>query len=63
MGVPAREAGDRQKGSTVKTTIIERRTTWRSLSQQDKQSRLRDLRRRHQRQVEYEILRLQQHLR
>jgi len=42
---------------------IERRPSWRSLSHQDKQQRLQDLRRRHQRQVEMEMLRLQHHLR
>ncbi len=42
---------------------IERRHSWRSLSHQDKQQRLQELRRRHQSQVEMEILRLQQHLR
>ena len=43
----------------MKTTLIERRHAWRALSQQDKQQRLVDLRRRHQEQVEFEILRLQ----
>jgi hypothetical protein len=45
------------------TTIVARRSRWRSLSQQDKQHRLDDMRRRHRSQVEYEILRLQHHLR
>ncbi|MGY2704683.1 MULTISPECIES: hypothetical protein [unclassified Nocardioides] len=43
----------------MKTTLIERRTTWRALPPQDKQQRLMDLRRKHQRQVEFEMLRLQ----
>jgi hypothetical protein len=43
----------------MKTTLIERRNTWRSLSHQDKQSRLVDLRRRHEKQVQFEMLRLQ----
>jgi hypothetical protein len=43
----------------MKSTLIERRQAWRNLSQQDKQQRLMDLRRRHQKQVEFEILRLQ----
>jgi hypothetical protein len=38
--------------------IQERRTTWRSLSHQDKQERLETLRRRQQSQVQYEMLRL-----
>lgn len=45
----------------MKSTMIERRNAWRALSHQDKQQRLDTLRRRHQRQVEFEILRLQQH--
>jgi hypothetical protein len=47
----------------MKSLAIERRQSWRSLSHQDKQQRLQELRRRHQSQVEQEILRLQQHLR
>jgi hypothetical protein len=47
----------------MKTTMIERRAMWRSLSNQDKQQRLQGMRRRHQSQVEYEILRLQHHTR
>ena len=43
----------------MRTTLTERRHAWRSLTQQDKQQRLMDLRRRHQEQVEFEILRLQ----
>jgi hypothetical protein len=43
----------------MKTTMIERRHAWRALSQQDKQQRLVDLRRQHQKQVEFEMLRLQ----
>ncbi|MGB0102062.1 MAG: hypothetical protein WBP61_17425 [Nocardioides sp.] len=46
----------------MKTTLIERRDQWRSLTRQDKQQRLQTMRHRHQRQVEFEILRLQ-HLR
>jgi len=38
--------------------IQERRNAWRSLSQQDKQQRLESMRRRHQSQVQYEMLRL-----
>jgi hypothetical protein len=59
MGVPAREAGDRRKEPTMKTTLLERRHQWQSLSRQDKQQRLESLRTRHQRQVAFEILRLQ----
>ena len=44
----------------MRTTSIERRHLWQSLSRQDKQQRLQELRARHQRQVEFEILRLQQ---
>ncbi|HYF74049.1 MAG TPA: hypothetical protein VD864_14560 [Nocardioides sp.] len=47
----------------MKSVTIERRPSWRSLSHQDKQQRLQDLRRQHQRQVELEMLRLQHHLR
>ena len=43
----------------MKTTSIERRHVWRSLSKQDKQDRLQAMRRRHQSQVEFEMLRLQ----
>lgn len=39
-------------------TDIQRRNAWRSLSKQDKQQRLQEMRRRHQSQVEFEILRL-----
>jgi hypothetical protein len=44
----------------MKTTLVERRSQWQSLSRQDKQQRLQSMRTRHQRQVEFEILRLQQ---
>ena len=40
------------------STDIQRRNAWRQLSKQDKQSRLQEMRRRHQSQVEFEILRL-----
>jgi hypothetical protein len=43
----------------MRTTILERRREWRALSQQDKHQRLQALRRRHQQQVELEMLRLQ----
>jgi hypothetical protein len=43
----------------MKTTLIERRQTWRALSRQDKQQRLTALRHQHQQQVEFEMLRLQ----
>ncbi|HEU5038928.1 MAG TPA: hypothetical protein VFT70_18115 [Nocardioides sp.] len=43
----------------MRTTLIERRHAWRSLTRQDKQQRLMDLRRQHQQQVELEMLRLQ----
>ena len=43
----------------MRTTTIERRHAWQSLSKQDKQQRLVAMRRRHQSQVEFEILRLQ----
>jgi hypothetical protein len=59
MGVPAREAGCHRERTDMKTTMIERRHAWRALSRQDKQQRLVDLRRQHQKQVEFEILRLQ----
>lgn len=42
----------------MKTTLLERRHQWQSLSHQDKQQRLQSMRARHQRQVEFEILRL-----
>ena len=44
-------------------THIERRDTWRALSRQDKQARLRELRRRHEEQVQLEMLRLRPQLR
>ncbi|GAA4376335.1 hypothetical protein [Nocardioides caricicola] len=43
----------------MKTATIERRHAWKALSKQDKQDRLQVMRRRHQSQVEFEILRLQ----
>ncbi|HEY0949497.1 hypothetical protein [Nocardioides sp.] len=42
----------------MKSLSVERREAWRSLSRQDKQRRLQELRRRHQSQVELEMLRL-----
>ncbi len=62
MGLPTREVGADRREPTMKTTMLERRNAWRSLSQQDKQQRLQTIRRRQQRQVEFEILRLS-HLR
>lgn len=47
----------------MKSIAIERRHSWRSLSHEDKQRRLQELRLRHQHQVQVEMLRLQQHLR
>jgi hypothetical protein len=43
----------------MKTTMIERRNAWRALPSQDKQQRLKQLRDKHQKQVEFEMLRLQ----
>jgi hypothetical protein len=63
MGEPAREVGRPEEGTDMKSIAIERRQSWHQLSRQDKQKRLEDLRRRHQSQVEMEILRLQHHLR
>lgn len=64
MGVPASEAGrDPRKEPTMRSIATERRHSWRSLSHEDKQRRLQELRQRHQRQVQVEMLRLQQHLR
>ena len=63
MGVLAREASATTRGTDMKTTLIERRHLWQSLSRQDKQQRLKAVRTRHQKQVEFEILRLQQPLR
>lgn len=60
MGAPRQGGGDTTEGNlTMKTTSIERRHAWRTLSKQDKQERLQAMRRRHQSQVEFEILRLQ----
>ncbi len=42
----------------MNSMLAERREVWRSLSRQDKQQRLEDLRRRHRSQVEVEMLRL-----
>ena len=44
--------------TTMSVSSVERRSAWRSLSKQDKQQRLAEMRRRHQSQVEFEILRL-----
>ena len=35
MGVPAREAGRTRKEPTMKSTLLERRSQWQSLSRQD----------------------------
>ena len=43
----------------MKTATTARRSVWHSLSHQDKHTRLQDLRRRQQQQVEIEMLRLQ----
>ncbi|WP_395658483.1 hypothetical protein [Nocardioides sp.] len=43
----------------MSTKLIQRRNAWRELSRQDKQQRLESMRSRHQRQVEFEMLRLQ----
>jgi hypothetical protein len=64
MGVPAREAGrDQEKGTEMNALHTQRRQRWNTLSPQDKQQRLEELRRRHQRHVELEMLRLRLHLR
>ena len=47
----------------MSTKTQERRTTWRSLSAQDKQERLDSMRRRQQSQVQFEMLRLRNHIR
>ncbi|ABL83233.1 hypothetical protein Noca_3733 [Nocardioides sp. JS614] len=47
-----------EKEPVMKSMLAERREVWRSLTHQDKQQRLEDLRRRHQSQVELEMLRL-----
>jgi hypothetical protein len=47
----------------MSTKIQERRTTWRSLSQQDKQERLDSMRRRQLSEVQFEMLRLHHHIR
>ena len=41
------------------TKLIQRRNAWRELSRQDKHQRLQAMRTQHQRQVEFEMLRLQ----
>lgn len=43
----------------MRTATSDRRSAWRTLSLQDKHTRLQDLRRHQQRQVEIEMLRLQ----
>jgi len=47
----------------MKTLQNERRQTWRSLSSQDKHDRLQAMRQQQHRQVQFEMLRLQNHLR
>lgn len=47
----------------MKTMSYERRQAWRTLSIQDKHERLQALRAQQQRQVEFEMLRLQVHTR
>lgn len=44
--------------NTMSVSNLARRNAWRSLSKRDKQRRLHEMRRRHQAQVEFEILRL-----
>ena len=63
MGVLARVAGNRPRGTTVQTIRNERRQTWRSLSNQDKHQRLQAMRQQQHRQVQFEMLRLQNHVR
>ena len=47
----------------MKTLPRERRQAWRSLSSQDKHQRLQAMRQQQQRQVQFEMLRLQSHVR
>jgi hypothetical protein len=47
----------------MKTLQNERRQAWRSMSSTDKHQRLEAMRQRQQRQVEFEMLRLQSHAR
>jgi hypothetical protein len=47
----------------MSTTHQQRRQQWRAMSNQDKHQRLRSMRQQQQRQVEFEMLRLQSHLR
>ena len=42
----------------MNANTVRARNAWRSLSKQDKQQRLQEMRRRHQSQVEFEMLRL-----
>jgi hypothetical protein len=62
MGVPAREAGTDREEPAMSTTQ-NRRQMWRSMSTQDKHQRLQAMRQQQQRQVQFEMLRLQSHLR
>ncbi|QWF23393.1 hypothetical protein KM427_06625 [Nocardioides sp. LMS-CY] len=47
----------------MSTLQLNRRQAWRTMSIQDKHQRLQALRQRQQRQVEFEMLRLQAHVR
>ncbi len=47
----------------MKTALTERRSSWRAMTTQDKHQRLQAMRRQQQRQVEFEMLRLQAHVR
>jgi hypothetical protein len=62
MGVLARVAGSCPRGTDM-SNQIQRRQQWRSLSSQDKHQRLQAMRQQQQRQVQFEMLRLQSHTR
>ena len=47
------------RSTDMTAKLIQRKNAWRELSRQDKQQRLQAMRAQHQRQVEFEILRLQ----
>jgi hypothetical protein len=47
----------------MRTALMERRSSWRAMATQDKHQRLQAMRQRQQHQVEFEMLRLQAHVR
>ena len=63
MGVPAKVVGSPTRGTEMTANSTQRRHLWRSMSHQEKHERLQTMRRQQQQQVQFEMLRLQAHVR